>query len=194
LEGINQSLRNIENKVQRESDTLEDLSHRVKQLSLRKLGEERQKKASTGHHPDEESTSMAQTLSTADIASSALNSEHDASLIKETLLKARKQPLFNETSNDRSSALNHSTKCSTSRTKRSGAFGLDLPSTPVKPSLASGNPKGFAGAQLPTNGSSFFNIQPIAMTGLQSSFRAADKKKHGSRSFSAYSPGGSDSH
>lgn len=203
MEGISQSLREIETKVQRESDALEDLSHRVKQLSVRKaLGEEREKEASISAPTDEESIST-NTLSTADIASSALNSEHDASLIRESLFKARKQPLVSETSNARSSALSHSAQkpvSRVSRAKRSGAFGidLDLPTTPLKPSpTLSRNAQGFAAAQLPTNGTSFFNIQPIAMAGIKSSFHASNKssdKKHGSRGFSAYSPGGSDGH
>jgi hypothetical protein len=199
VEGINQSLRDVENKVQRESDALEDLSHRVKQLSMRKqLGDEREGTASGPRSSDDVSIQAGSILSTADIASSALNSEHDASLVKESLLKARKQPLFSETSNARSSALSHSVP-PTNRAKRSGAFGidLDLPSTPVKPPAAPSRPsQGFAAAQLPTNGASFFNIQPIT-TGIKSSFHTSNKphdKKHGSRGFSAYSPGGADSH
>lgn len=196
LEGLNDTLRSVESRLQRESDALEDLSNRVQHLSLVRLDEERRKQESTRDQADKDIDSAAQALSTADIASAALNSEHDADLIKNSLARARKQPLFNETSNDRPSALNHSAKSSTSGTKRSGAFGLDLPSTPTKPSQARPNaPTGFAAAQLPTNGASFFNLQPVAMSGLKSSFRAANKtsdKKHGSRSFSAYSPSGSD--
>jgi hypothetical protein len=179
---------------------LEDLSHRVKQLFVRKsLDEEREKEASISAPIDEDFMST-NTLSTADIASSALNSEHDACLIRESLLKARKQPLVIQTSNARSSALSHSAQKPVSRAKRSGAFGIDLslPTTPVKPSPTPSRPaQGFAGAQLPTNGTSFFNIQPIAMAGIKSSFHASNKssdKKHGSRGFSAYSPGGSDGH
>ena len=182
----------MESRLQRESDALENLSNRVEHLSIVKLDEERRKQADRAQ-TDTAVDLATQGLSTAEIASAALNSEHDAVLIRDSLANARKQPLFNPTSNDRPSALNHLAKSSISATKRSGAFGLDLPSTPSKtPQMENRTPTGFAAVQLPTNGASFFNLQPVAMSGLKSSFRAANKnsdKKHGSRSFSAYSPG-----
>lgn len=195
LEGLNESLRKVESRLQRESDALEDLSNRVEHLSIVRLDEERRKHAIRDQTEAESDLAM-EALSTAEIASAALNSEHDAGLIRDSMAKARKQPLFNPTLNDRPSALNHSAKSSTSTTRRSGAYGLDLPSTPSKPTQTGiQTPTGFAAAQLPTNGASFFNLQPVAMSGLKSSFRAFNKtsdKKHGSRSFSAYSPGSSD--
>jgi hypothetical protein len=193
LEGLNESLRNVESRLQRESDALEDLSNRVAHLTVGRRDEQQREQESIRDEAGQESDSTVQAPSTFDVASAALNSEWDAGHVRDSIARARKQPLFNATSNDRPSALNHSIKSSTSSTKRSGVFGLDLPSTPIKsvPTATKAvAPTGFAAAQLPTNGASFFNLQPVATSGLKSSFRAAHKtsdKKHGSRSFSAYS-------
>ncbi|KAJ9123215.1 hypothetical protein QFC22_001409 [Naganishia vaughanmartiniae] len=198
LASIDQSLRSNEDKLQHENQILQELSQRVKRLSLLK------RQDGSGPHespskPTEGSEShlSPHAMSTAEIASSALNAEHDAMQIRRSLPKIRKQPLFNDGSNERSSAMNRRVKSSTP-TKRSGAFGLDLPSTPIKASApAGGQVGGFASVKLPTNGASFFNIVPPAMSGLKSSFSATSKtsdKKHSSRNFSAYSPSGSDGH
>lgn len=198
LASIDQSLRSNEDKLQHENQILHDLSQRVKRLSLlRRHDNIDSYKASSKASGDSETNLSPHTLSTAEIASSALNAEHDAMQIRRSLPKIRKQPLFNDTANERSSAMNRQAKSSTP-TKRSGAFGLDLPSTPVKASAPAGSQAGgFASVKLPTNGASFFNIVPPAMSGLKSSFSATSKtsdKKHSSRTFSAYSPSGSDSH
>ncbi|KAJ9097532.1 hypothetical protein QFC19_006706 [Naganishia cerealis] len=197
LASIDQSLRFNEDKVIQESQTLHELSQRVKMLSVKARDEDSLRKVSAQDSGDRESQLSRKRMSTADIASSALNAEHDAMQIRSSLLKIRKQPLFNDSSNERSSALNRQVKSSTP-TKRSGTFGVNLPSTPSKVATPASAPSGgFASVQLPTNGSSFFNIVPPAMSGLKSSFRATSKtseKKHSVRGFSAYSPSGSDGH